>query len=330
MAGGDNKHIFNKKSALDGGEQLNRVQIGIVSSIDDPDSLGRIKVAINGPAQKGGDDGFTVDELPWCYPMMPKFFGVTPKVGEGVFVLILNEKKTHADRLYFGPIISQLNNLNFDSINSTALSPFSFAIVNPVPNFDTIPAIKGVFPHEEDVVVQGRYNTDILLRTNELLLRAGKFTEVTPTDINPFPFQFNDTTQGYFHVRNNVFLEPPTTGTTARQQGSVVNIVANKINLLTHANGTPRFNLMNQDDQISDDEILNILKSAHPVPFGDMLVQYLILLKNAFFSHVHNAYGQGPATDLVAGGDGVMNVAEFKKKAADLEARMLSKNVRIN
>lgn len=330
MPGGDNKFIFNKKSLLDLGENLNRVQIAIVSSVDDPDSLGRIKAAINGPAQKGGDDGLSLDELPWCYPMVSKFFTAPPKVGEAVFILILNEKKTHADRLYFGPIISQLNNLNFDSINSTALNPFTFAITNPVANFATIPAIKGVFPHDDDIVMQGRYNTDLLMRTNEVLIRAGKFTESTPSDVNPFNFQFNDTTQGFLQIRNDVFLVPPSNNNTVRAKGSVTNLVGSKINLLTHADGNPRFNLMNQDDQVSNDEILNILQNAHPLVYGDLLIQYLKLLSAAVLNHVHNKLGQGPATDLVSGGNGVMNVAEFKKKAADLEVRMLSKNIKIN
>lgn len=330
MAGGEKKFIFNNKSLLDTGEQLNRVQIGIVASVDDPDSLGRIKVAINGPAHKGGDDGTALADLPWCYPMVPKFFSSTPKVGEGAFILILNDKKTHADRLYFGPVISQLSNLNYDSINSTALSSFSFAITNPLSNFDTIPALKGIFPKVDDIALQGRYNTDVILRKNEILIRAGKFVESQPSDVNPFSFQFNDTTQGYFHIRNNIYLEQLDINNTNKEKGSVVNIVGNKINLLTHANGTPRFDLMNQENQISDEVILEILQKAHPLPFGDLLIEYLKLLKNALLNHVHNAYGQAPPTDLISGGNGVLNVAEFKKKSSDLENRMLSKNIRIN
>jgi hypothetical protein len=42
------------------------------------------------------------------------------------------------------------------------------------------------------------------------------------------------------------------------------NIVGSKINLITHKDGAPRFNVMNQDTQISDEEILNILENAQP------------------------------------------------------------------
>jgi hypothetical protein len=107
--------------------------------------------------------------------------------------------------------------------------------------------------------------------------------------------------------------------------------VGSKINLITHKDGTPRFNqngnLINQDTQISDEKILEILETAHPLPFGDLLVQYLILLKNAFLNHVHN-YNGIPPTDLTVGT--TLPVKEFNSKAEDLENRMLSKNIRIN
>jgi hypothetical protein len=57
-------------------------------------------------------------------------------------------------------------------------------------------------------------------------------------------------------------------------------------------------------------------------------LDYLRLLKNAIFSHVHNGNGN-PATDLTASGN-VQAIAALKSKAEDLENRMLSKNIRIN
>lgn len=321
----DNKFITNRPSVLSTVGTLKTIQFGVVAQIDDEEGLGRIKVRIPGPANKGGDDGISLANLPWAYPMVPKFFTSTPRIGEGVFVLIISDQKTHSDRLYLGPIISQLNNLNNDPISSTGLAPFTFATTNPSVNTGMIPAINGVFPKVDDIAIQGRYNTDFLLRTNEVLIRAGKFQEVTPNANNPFPFQFNTSTPGYFHVRNNVPLARPVEN-TPQPVGSVVNVVGSKINLLTHADGAPRYNLANQDNQISNDEILNILDTAHQLPFGDILLQYLILLKNAFLNHVHN--GNKP-TDLTA--DGAKQfVAEFKKTAEDLENRMLSKNIRIN
>lgn len=324
---GENKYITNKSNILTDIDYTKTVQIGIVIGVDDPQSMGRIKVKIPGPAVRGGDDGLTTEELPWSYPMMPKFYSVTPKIGEGVFVITFTDQKSHSDRLFFGPIISQLNNLDFDSINTTALSPFTFAMTLPKTDFNRIPALNGVFPKVDDVAFQGRYNTDIIQRKNEILIRAGKFVTSQPNDNNPFPFQFNTDTPGYIQIKNDIPIEPQKEN-QIQQRGSVTNIVANKINLLTHKDGYPRFNLANQENQISDDETLKILETAHPLAFGDLLVDYLKLLKNAFINHVHNNNGL-PPTDLVTSGN-QQSVQEFKKNAEDLENRMLSKNIRIN
>ena len=325
--GAENKYITNQGPSVTSGDLFKSIQLGVVVSVDDPQSLGRIKARILGSATMGGDDGIPDSDLPWCYPMVPKFFSSSPKIGEGIFILTFGKNKSHSDRLYFGPIISQLDNLNEDPINTTGLSSFTFLQINPKTDFNTIPAIRGVFPRTEDVAIQGRYNTDIILRKNEILFRAGKFVESKPNENNSYPFQFNNETQGFVLIRNNIPLEKPKEN-TVQSIGSVTNIVGSKINLLTHKDGTPRFNIMNQEDQISNDEILNILENGHPLPFGDLLVQYLKLLKIAFLNHVHNGNGKAP-TDLVTDGN-QLPVDQFKKIAEDLENRMLSKNIRIN
>ena len=57
-------------------------------------------------------------------------------------------------------------------------------------------------------------------------------------------------------------------------------------------------------------------------------MEYLKLLKEAFFAHVHRGNGL-PVTDLTISGN-KQAVKEFKDNAAKLEQTMLSKNVRIN
>lgn len=322
----ENKYIRNEPTVLSTVDYMKNVQIGSVESIEDPQALGRIKVRINGPANRGGDNGTATNELPWSFPMIPKFFSSTPKIGEAVFVMILSNTKTHSDRLYFGPIISSSDKLNFDNYSTTALNAFTFSYLQPPVDINRIPALKGVFPSNDDIAIQGRYNTDLTFKHNELVLRAGKFELSSINENNPYPFQFNRTTQGYIQIRNDVPISKPYNG--FQDKGSVANIVANKINLLTHKDGSPRFNLTNQDDLFSNDEMLNAILTAHPLPFGDILVKYLILLKNAFLNHVHNNNGN-PPTDLVIGGV-TQDVREFKKQAENLENQMLSRNIHIN
>ena len=112
------------------------------------------------------------------------------------------------------------------------------------------------------------------------------------------------------------------------ERGTITTIVANKINLITHRDGQPRFNVTNQNDLISEEEMERILNEAHPIPFGDILLEYLRLFKDALFYHVHNGHGNA-ATDLTSSGN-KQALAVFKAKADDLEKRMLSNNVKLN
>lgn len=331
---------------LEGGNRLNRgfkyndnqsnfeyLKFGEVMSVDDPLGLDRIKVWIKGSVSNGGDDellskGITgYDELPWCLPLMPKHVFIKPKVGEMVLIFLINRQKESADRLYIGPIISQLNKLSFDSARTTALAGFTFAPTTPNVTPSNIPDLKGVFPNPNDVSIQGRYNTDITQKTNEIILRAGKFIETQPSSTNPYPIKFNFETQGYIQIKNNVNLPKLTETEVSDRVGSVTTIVSNKINLITHG-GSPNFDTTNQNDLISTSEMERILSNAHELPYGDILLQYLKLLKEAFLSHVHRGNGL-PPTDLTISGN-KQSVKEFSDNSTKLEQNMLSKNVRIN
>lgn len=301
------------------------LKFGTVVSIDDEYGLGRIKVRINGTTATGGDKNTTDADLPYAFPMMPKHLQVTPKVGEAVWVFVFDKNRQHTDRLYIGPITSQLDRLTYDDGKLTALRGFSFGAMQPNTNIGDIPQLVGIFPNKEDISIQGRYNTDITQKVNEIVLRAGKFESTPVTDKNPYPFIFNTKTQAYIQIKNDVSLSNQGDNSG---RGTITNIVANKINLITHKDGSPRFNVTGQDTLISDDEMFRILEEAHQLPFGDVLIEYLKLLKEALFAHVHNGNGN-PATDLTASGN-KQALATFKSRAEDLEKSMLSKNIRIN
>jgi hypothetical protein len=331
---GNNKLTTNRTETYEGIKYTQIFSVGEVVSVDDPTNMGRIKVRIYGPATRGGDDNvngligpdgkLNPSVLPWSLPMS-SIVNTQPKVGEAVFVFSFDNTKPNIDRIYFGPIISQPQNLNNEPYRFSALNGLSISNSEPKVSVETIPELIGVFPNQQDISIQGRYNTDITQKTNEIVLRAGKFSVSTPYDKNPYGFTFNKKTQGYIQIKNDVKISKK--GAEVIKKGTVTNIVSNKINLLSH-DGSPKFNLTNQDGLISDSELETILSTAHQVPFGDILLQYLRLMKNAIFSHVHNGNGN-PATDLTASGN-IQGVAAFKAKADDLEKAMLSKNVRIN
>ena len=239
----------------------------------------------------------------------------------------MDKNKPFENRLYLGPINSQPQLLQIDPYFNSALAGFSFGTEDANVSVDTIPEIRGVFPNPKDVSVQGRFNTDITQKENEIVIRAGKFEKSEPTKKNPYSFKFNTKTQGYIQIKNDTIITKKTDENEA-ERGTITNIVSNKINLLTHKDSSPKFNLTNQDTLITDAEMLKILDEAHPLPFGDVLLSYLKLMKDAIFTHVHNGNGN-PPTDLTTSGN-KQGLATFKNQADDLEKAILSKNIRIN
>ncbi len=324
---GNNKTTTGRKSVNDTLDNFKTLEIGEVVSVNDPNYLGRIKVRIKGPRSRGGDDGVLDNDLPWCFPILPKLISIQPKPKEAVFIFTFGRDNQHVDRTYFGPINSQPQLLNFDPYYLSALAGFSFGSESPKVSVATIPELNGIFPDPSDVSIQGRFNTDITQKNNEIIIRAGKFIPVTPNGNNPFPFTFNNKTQAYIQIKNDVVVIPQT-DKQKEERGTVINHVASKINLLTHKNGNPSFNLTNQDNLISDEELALIIEDAHPIPYGDVLLEYLRLLRDMALYHVHNGHGNIP-TDLIGTGN-KQSLAVFKQRADDLEKQMLSKNVRIN
>ena len=321
---------MDKKNLYENALTHFNVRYGVVTSLEssagpiENKGLGRIKVRIKGSMTTGGDDSILDENLPWCFPLMPKHFSVQPKVGEVVLLFVFSKQQQHVDRLYIGPIISQLPKLNEDPFLYSALNGFSFGVESPLVNPAQIPDLNGVFANPEEDLEK---KIERLQKKNEVLIRAGKFVPENPTSNNPYPFKFNSSSQAYIQLKNNIVTTPKTNQQPERR-GSITNIVANKINLLTHADGSPRFDLTNPDNLISDEEMTRILTEAHQLPFGDVLLEYLKLMKDALFSHVHNGSGN-PPTDLTISGN-KQALAAFKSKADSLEKAMLSRNVRIN
>ena len=233
MIGNNNTKVTTgRQSSYDSKDSYKHLVIGEVKIVDDPQGLGRIKVRIKGVIGLGGDDSKTDADLPWAFPLMPKMFQIQPKVGESVYIFNFGKDKQHVDRIYIGPIISQHQKLNFDSHYGTALAGFSFGTQAANVNINNVPDLKGVFPELNDVTIQGRFNTDITQKDNEIVIRAGKFES---SDTNVYKIAFNSKTQGFIQIKNGVKL--PVEGSDATETGTVTNIVSSKINLLTHKNG---------------------------------------------------------------------------------------------
>lgn len=284
----------------------------VVSNFDEV-GANRIKVRITGV-----DDTIINDELAYAFPMLQKFFHVVPKIGETVMVFIPDSRNPYIDRLYLGPIISQPQNLYKDSDLFSPKSTLASGIKQAKPAPFTIPENRGVYPNIKDIAIQGRDNSDIVLKEKEVLVRAGQFDSNTSKGDIP---NFNLVNPSYIKMKHDVILAEATDNRSA-EIGGTINIVSNKINLLTHKNGSPRFKLNDQTDMITDEELRKINEDAHPLVFGDNLVDFIKILINAFINHVHAYPGMKPQ-DL-SGSNDIDKLLEYNLDS------LLSKNIRIN
>jgi hypothetical protein len=262
----------------------------------------------------------TIEKLPNCFPLMPKMLAPIPKQNETVLLFMYSSDDRYSDRYYIGPLTSNLNLINNQSLEAGSTANLSTGFYLPQRDLSKVESVKGVYADydtDNTFTIHGRDNADIVFKPSEVLIRAGKFLENKP-------LEFNGVNPSYIQIKSNFTLE--------NKKISVNNIVADKINLITY-NGTPNFNVTQRDllnsttPYITDDELNTILTTSHPLVFGDILLQYLKALRLAFDSHVHNNFGATPPTDNKTIGN---VVEDFRKLAPTLESTMLSKNVTTN
>lgn len=389
------------------------LKTGKVVDNSDSNKAGLIKVRITGTDSKE-----STQNLIECIPLLPKFVNVIPKVGEMVFIFQSEHKSTSPDgafkskRFWIGPLISQPTKLSGEPADeSNSILPDGYTRLRD-PNLE-----EGAYGGgENDIVLQGRYNTDIIQKDRQIWLRTGKFIEgannkfnsedigyiqlkyggeklkrTTETKevvnyVDPKPetsiivemityngntplsndlpsesFRGSDITKTILDIkvrniktgkeknnfnqeflgslsRDSAILAAETFIKTNRgnkwiircnasdllnkfpnasnnvaifsinpvksskvvtvnkfianndSKTSVVNVVANKINLISH-NGKHTFNLTDPKGLITDDEQKEINSNAHPLVYGDKLVEFLELIRSYVNLHVHAYHG---------------------------------------
>ena len=416
------------------------IRIGEVTSIIDSSKSGRIQVRITGVDDKESDR-----TLIKCVPLLPKYLVTLPKVGESVFVFQYENNSSSptssfkTKRFWIGPLITQPTKLEGEFYNSSlSILPDGYTKLKD-PNLEI-----GAYGEDEDIVLQGRYNTDIIQKDRQIWLRVGKYVEGTPNKFNKENLRYIQLKYGGEKLKREVIekevvnfvVESPTkiitvrintftnsglrlsgnlpkdsyrasdinrteifisvnnaennsldistqqtfNGTQSRDQAlnkskefidanrgdkwkikseaqdlisiyggannvalfnsepievrkkikeiklvqneseksSVINVVADKINLLSHK-GDKTFNITDPKNLITDDEQEIINNDAHPVVYGDNLVQFLELIKLFVNSHVHAYHGSKPDQS-----DVVRNINDFTLET------ILNKNINTN
>lgn len=254
------------------------------------------------------DQGLATNEIPYAFPLLPKMLHVVPKVGEAVLVLTTLLDDGNSQRYYIGPIVHQPQFMNHDNFAFGATTLLSGAIGQPSAAPSTNPDALGAYPELEDTAIQGRGDSDIILGEKDLKIRCGVHLtdESDKTDV-----KFNRTTPSYIKMKYHV--DPLSDG-----KNSTTTIVSEHINLLSTAS-KEYFDLSNKDELVTDDVMEEILKKAHVLPYGDILVDFLKLFIKAFQSHTHPYSGMPPCQDL-----NYKAVDQFDMNT------MLSENIRIN
>jgi len=252
--------LYQKEDNKD--EEIKNVYWGVVHSIKDETMGGRIKVRIDKL-----DDKLENTNLTECYPLIPKFFHQYPQKGEVVRIILEDVRYPQRGRYWVGSVISQPQKINYDNKYS-ALSTTNAAISLPETAPSAIPEADGIYPNIKDIALLGRDNTDIVLRKQDIEMRAGqhelnnnlKLNKTNPASIR---LTFDETTGITETVSSNV-------------------IMADRIALISH-DGIPKFKAVKLDATDRD----KIFSEAHPLGRGDVIVEALELIRKAIIQHVH-------------------------------------------
>lgn len=290
------------------------MRYGKVTNVDDPHGGGRIQVRTVYDNIRGENK-----ELPWYIPLLPKMLHVRPKVGELVLVISMAAGNFDEPSFYVGPLISQEDKL-FREDADGALSITSTGYIgweeNPRGKKGVQPTL---YPNTADIAIEGRKDTGIQLKDEEVRVKAGVkvVDERGPRNNTSNPAFISLK----YYPKNDVFKEG---------YKSTATIVADKINLISTLSDDPDTEEIpvtenqdrkaeDKDNLISDSAMRELVEKAHQVPYGDILIQFLDLFRTAFATHVHPFPTMPPCQD-----PNIVAVSSY-----DLNTT-LSDNVRIN
>jgi len=311
----DNKIQYGSDRVF--GDKFNIIwDYAIVVDINDPYEAGRIKVRIPKedkdteiaqqllPPEEGG--------LPWCEPLLPKYLNVIPEVGQLVKVICFDVLNKKLRRQYVGPVVGQqtpvdfLRSLEFEAKNKVEFSAYTNKWSD---NPDASKGDWAIYPSKKDIAFLGRKNSDIIMRGNsninydEIQLRVGK---IDPTSIElatqssflNSPVKLNTKNPGYitlnFTEATKVPLAP--SSLALNNSRSHINVVADNINFISHKGSSAnKGNTLKLDTIISGDinkQIEVETRKLHPVVYGDVLWEFLELLRAYITGHVHRGAGK--------------------------------------
>lgn len=275
-----------------------------VISVDDEYGGMRIKVRL------GGLDGDLADEdLPYCFPLLPKLIHISPKVNEGVIVILGKNGSRDSNRYYVGPILSQPYFFKHELYDLSAMNMLLNRKTIPLPDPSKCPENNGTLPDRDDVALIGRDNADIVLKENEIRLRCGHANK----------FKSNVDERLYLNKIDPAYIQmkyKKMKDSKGRDISSFINIVADRINLVSRNSG---YEITDPQNLIPDEDLLKFVNNAHPLVYGDEIVALLKDILNIIQTHTHPFPMCAPK----------FNKSDSRVFEQNLDA-MLSDNVRIS
>jgi hypothetical protein len=197
-----------------------------------------------------------------------------------VRVFIEDTKFPERSRFWLGSVVSQPQKIGFDS-KFTALSTTNLALTKPEKAPSTFPDADGIYPTQDDVGIVGKINTDVLLKTNQVLLRAGKHENGDVLKLN---------TENPASI-DMVF--EPLEGDEGNYYSNTV-IQADKIAIITHE-GDPRFKAA----RLTAEDRMRIFQDGHPLARADVLIEALEVIRVALVNHIHGYSAVEPDKNAV-------------------------------
>lgn len=315
------------------------IYLGKVISTDDEYNGGRIraKISLDGTKkEKAKSDATATEEelYPYAFPLLPKMLQTIPKVGEMVFVILSNPDKRNSIRYYIGPVISQPQKMYFDEFDKLG-SPASLlpdTIAKPLESTTHFAETFGSYPKRDNIALIGRKGEDVILKDDEVNIRCGIRNEADGSENKSLVGEvlFNSTNPSYIqlkHQRNN-------TSTT-----NLINLVGGSINLMSNEDANKITSYMKNYNNNSYATTYNepsyeeIMSKLHQIPYGDILVDILEILRDAILNHTHPLGDDEPPfkeniscmTKLQTWGQGT-----DPSQAKDLYELLLSQTVRIS
>jgi hypothetical protein len=296
-------------------------KIASVVDIDDDTGQGRILVHLI------PDDNAVKENINWCVPLLPRVFGLTPKVGEKVVVMIID-----GQRYYIGPIYGQLSNLD-DASGADATAGLQGSASNPGENPENMRDEALVLPEIDDVSINGKGNSGIYVKKDKIVIHSGIKLIGGKNKIRR-------------NKKGNSAAIQISYDDEANPKSSVT-LFADKINLFGNADSAMITSPLHNNGAfgVSNEDLFQLIKSAQSVPYGERLCNVLLKIIAAIMNHTHPISNLPPCNSgdvkniskyvTLKKGSGNKNLNIKDQYQADennslLAEEILSPNVKIN